>query len=84
MTKGAVGAKRLERGPGGGLAACGDGGLWRYKGWETLGSQTPTKTGNEGGQTASPAWAGTAQRSERGRNARAWYDGEREQTLAGE
>ena len=23
----------------------GDGGLWRCKGWETLGSQTPTKTG---------------------------------------
>ena len=23
----------------------GDGGLWRHKGWETLGSQTPTKTG---------------------------------------
>ena len=23
----------------------GDGGLWRRKGWETLGSQTPTKTG---------------------------------------
>ena len=23
----------------------GDGGLWRYKGWETSGSQTPTKTG---------------------------------------
>ena len=22
----------------------GDGGLWRHKGWETLGSQTPTKT----------------------------------------
>ena len=23
----------------------GDGGLWRCKGWETIGSQTPTKTG---------------------------------------
>ena len=23
----------------------GDDGLWRRKGWETLGSQTPTKTG---------------------------------------
>ena len=23
----------------------GDGGLWRCKGWETSGSQTPTKTG---------------------------------------
>ena len=23
----------------------GDGGLWRHKVWETLGSQTPTKTG---------------------------------------
>ena len=46
----------------------GDGGLWRRKGWETFGSQTPTKTDMVGGQTASPAWAGTAQRSERGSN----------------
>ena len=38
----------------------GDGGLWRCKGWETLGSQTPTKTGAAGGQTPSGAWDGTA------------------------
>ena len=38
----------------------GCGGLWRCKGWETLGSQTPTKTGAVGGQTPSVAWAGTA------------------------
>ena len=31
-------------GLGGGLARGGDG-LWRCKGWETSGSQTPTKTG---------------------------------------
>ena len=36
------------------------GGLGRANGWETLGSQTPTKTDNVGGKTASPAWAGTA------------------------
>ena len=24
----------------------GDGGLWRHKGWETLGSQTPAKIGS--------------------------------------
>ena len=35
-------------------------------GWETLGSQTPAKTDSEGGQTASGAWAGTAQGCERG------------------
>ena len=40
----------------------GCGGLWRRKGWETLGSQTPTKTGAAGGQTPSVAWAGTAHR----------------------
>ena len=57
------------------------GGHWRRKGWETSGSQAPTKTDNEGGQTASPAWAGTAQRSERGRDVRAGYQGEREQEL---
>ena len=45
VTKGAERAKRVERGPGGGLAGLGAGGLWRRKGWETLGSQTPTKTG---------------------------------------
>ena len=61
VTKGAEGAQRLERGPGGGLAGLGAGGLWRRKGWETLGSQTPTKTGGVRGQTASLAWAGTAQ-----------------------
>ena len=61
VTKGAERAKRVERGPGGGLAGLGAGGLWRRKGWETLGSQTPTKTGSLcGGQTASGAWAGTA------------------------
>ena len=61
VTKGAEGAQRLERGPGGGLAGLGAGGLWRRKGWETLGSQTPTKTGSLcGRQTASGAWAGTA------------------------
>ena len=57
------------------------GGHWRRKGWETSGSQAPTKTDNEGGQTASPAWAGTAQGSERSRDVRAGYDGEREQAL---
>ena len=42
------------------------GGLWRRKGWETLGSQTPTKTGSgRVWQTASGAWAGTAQGCER-------------------
>jgi len=61
VTKGAEGAKRLERGPGGGLDERGGGGLWRRKGWETSGSQTPTKTDSLcGGQTASGAWAGTA------------------------
>ena len=45
---------------------CGRGdGLWRRKGWETTGSQTPTKTGGAGRETASGAWAGTAQGSER-------------------
>ena len=44
----------------------GDGGLWRDTDGETFGSQTPTKTGSLcGRQTASGAWAGTAQRSER-------------------
>ena len=63
VTKGAERAKRVERGPGGGLAGLGAGGLWRRKGWETLGSQTPTKTGSLcGRQTASGAWAGTAHR----------------------
>ena len=39
----------------------GDGGLWRHKVWETLGTQTPTKTcSGRFGQTASGAWAGTA------------------------
>ena len=65
MTKGAQRAKRVERGGGGCLAAWGCGGLWRYKVWETLGSQTPTKTGAAGRQTPYAAWAGTAQRSER-------------------
>ena len=50
----------MERGPGGGLEERGGGGLWRRKGWETLGSQTPTKTAGVGGQTAYGAWAGTA------------------------
>ena len=57
------------------------GGLWRRKGWETLGSQTPTKTDNVRRQTASPAWAGTAQRSERGSDGGAGYVGERELAL---
>ena len=43
----------------------GAGGLWRCKGWETSGSQTPTKTGSVGRETAYGAWAGTAQESER-------------------
>ena len=43
----------------------GAGGLWRCKGWETLGSQTPTKTDRVCGQTASVAWAGTAHLLER-------------------
>ena len=59
----------------------GIGGLWRCKGWETSGSQTPTKTDKVGGQTASPAWAGTAQRSERGSDGGAGYVGERELAL---
>ena len=59
----------------------GVGGLWRRKGWETLGSQTPTKTDNVGGKTASAAWAGTAQRSERRTDVDAGYDGLREQAL---
>ena len=59
----------------------GVGGLWRRKGWETLGSQTPTKTDNVGGKTAYAAWAGTAQRSERRSDGRAGYQGEREQAL---
>ena len=43
------------------------GGLWRDHGQETLGSWPPTKTGSRRvGQTASGAWAGTAQTSERG------------------
>ena len=50
----------MERGPGDGLEERGGGGLWRRKGWETSGSQTPTKTADVGGQTASGAWAGTA------------------------
>ena len=60
----------------------GVGGLWRRKGWETLGSQTPTKTDNVGGKTAYAAWAGTAQRSERRTNSDAGDDGLREQALS--
>ena len=62
----------MERGPGGGLEERGGGGLWRRKGWETLGSQTPTKTDRVCGQTASVAWAGTAHLLER----RYFVDGE--------
>ena len=51
-TKWSVAAEAVWRG--------GDGGLWRRKGWETLGSQPPTKTDSVRGQTASAAWAGTA------------------------
>lgn len=48
-------------GVGGGLCAWGGSGLWRYKVWETLGSQTPTKTvAMWDGKTASNARAGTA------------------------
>ena len=54
------------------------GGLWRRKGWETTGSQTPTKTDNVGGKTAYAAWAGTAQRSERRTDGQAGYNGLRE------
>ena len=45
----------------------GAGWLRRDNGLETLGSRPPTETGSAGGQTASPAWAGTAQGSERGK-----------------
>ena len=37
------------------------------------------ETGAVGGKTASPAWAGTAQGSERSTDGRAGYQGEREQ-----
>ena len=40
------------------------------------------ETDAKGGKTASAAWAGTAQRSERGTDGRAGYQGEREQALA--
>ena len=59
----------------------GVGGLWRRKGWETLGSQSPTKTDNVGGKTAYAAWAGTAQRSERRTDVDAGYSGNRELAL---
>ena len=59
----------------------GVGGLWRCKGWETSGSQTPTKTDNVGGKTAYAAWAGTAQRSERRTDGDAGEDGLRELLL---
>ena len=39
------------------------------------------ETGAKGGQTASPAWAGTAQGSERSTDVGAGHDGEREQAL---
>ena len=39
------------------------------------------ETGVKGGKTAYAAWAGTAQRSERGTDGRAGYQGEREQAL---
>ena len=39
------------------------------------------ETGAKGGKTASAAWAGTAQRSERRTDGRAGYQGEREQAL---
>ena len=39
------------------------------------------ETDAKGGQTASAAWAGTAQRGERGTDGRAGYQGEREQAL---
>ena len=39
------------------------------------------ETDAKGGQTASAAWAGTAQRSERGTGVDAGYQGEREQAL---
>ena len=39
------------------------------------------ETGAKGGKTASAAWAGTAQRSERGTDGRAGYNGLREQAL---
>ena len=39
------------------------------------------ETGAKGGKTASAAWAGTAQRSERGTDGRAGYQGKREQAL---
>ena len=39
------------------------------------------ETGAKGGKTAYAAWAGTAQRSERGTDGRAGYQGKREQAL---
>ena len=60
----------------------GAGGLRRDNGLETSGSRPPTETGSVGGQTASPAWAGTAQRSERGMDVDAGDDGPREQALS--
>lgn len=57
--RGPVAKRRV--GLGGGLCAWGCCGLWRHKGWETSGSQTPTKTAAvREGKTAPKARAGTA------------------------
>ena len=62
---------------------CGRGdGLWRRKGWETTGSQTPTKTGACAlGRRPPGPGPGRPKGSERGTDGRAGYDGEREQAL---
>ena len=45
------------------------------------GSGAAEETDAKGGKTASPAWAGTAQGSERRTDGRAGYQGKREQAL---
>ena len=71
----------VERGRGGGLV-CGGGGLWSAAEGRL---QAPWSSGRDRREgcvkTASAAWAGTAQRSERGTDGRAGYQGEREQAL---
>ena len=62
---------------------CGRGdGLWRRKGWETTGSQTPTKTEACAlGRRPPGPGPGRPKGSERGTDGRAEHDGEREQAL---
>ncbi len=65
MTKGAERAKRVERGPGGGLAALGAAGSGApWKGDARL-PGTAEETDVVGVQTPSGVWDGTAQGSER-------------------